>query len=319
MPSVLLAEAVARFLSWAEVNLAARTVAVYRLYLRRFAAWAGNVPVADISPAMLRTWSTKFHPLQAVQRLAGWMHREERTLAVNPLAGMRKIPTGQRRRVLTPVESMQLLRSTDAVFRRFLLAMRESYARPQEIRDVTPADIRQAGGLPAAAAELLAGRAFFELERGKGFERRADQARVRIIPISPRLGRLLARLCRFMPAVDAPIFRDSRGRPWTANAVRCRMRRLRLVAGLGVDRRGERVVAYTMRHTGATAAAAAGLRDWTLAEVLGHASTRTTSRYVHLQASDVLAAMKGIWELKTGGKAKFDLPGSLRRSSEDTR
>jgi site-specific recombinase XerD len=42
-----------------------------------------------------------------------------------------------------------------------------------------------------------------------------------------------------------------------------------------------------LRHTGATAAVRAGIRDFALAELLGHASTRTTARYVHLQPDDL--------------------------------
>lgn len=316
MQEIRLHDAAARFLAWADVNLSPRTVDVYRLYLQRFMAWAGDVPLSRLSPALLTTWSTKFHPLQAVQRLTAWCHREERSIAVNPLERMRKIATGQRRRVLSPIESAGLLRAADATFRVVLFALRESFARPQEIRAVTRANVSQAGGVPADEPALLAGRAFFLIDEGKGFNRRSDQSGVRIIPISPRLGRLLVRLFRRPSPVGLPIFLDSRGRPWTANAVRCRFRRLRDAAGFIADARGERVVAYTLRHTGATAAAAAGLRDWTLAEVLGHASTRTTARYVHLQAADLVDAMQRLWEVKSRSTSKNGRTGLRRKHSD---
>lgn len=313
MLSVRLSACIDRFLAWAELNLAPATVYGYRLYLRRFVVWAGNLRVDRLSPALLQTWSRKFHPVQAVQRLAGWLHRVERSIAVNPLAGMRKMATGKRRRVLTRIEQIQLLHAADRVFRAFLVALRETFARPQEMRVVRWVDVRQAGGELADAAAIAEGRAFFELDSGKGFERRADQSRERIIPISPRLGRLLLRLMRRRRSPNLTIFRNRLRRPWTANAVRCRMRRLRLEVGIKSDRRGERVVAYSLRHTGATACAKAGLRDWTLAEVLGHASTRTTARYVHLQAADVVDAMQRVWELKPGKASKNDRPGSRKK------
>jgi len=293
-----LVPSIERFLAWAAVNLAPSTVYGYRLYLTRFAAAVGNVPLEELAPATLTTFSRKFHPIQAVQRLVAWCHKEERSLERNPLEGMAKVAGGSRQRVLIAPDVCRMIRSTDRFFRALLLALKETYARPQEMRAVRPADIRAAGGAAAAAAELLAGGAFFELGEGKGFKRRRDRLATRIIPISPRLGRLLVRLLSAGPAHDEPIFRNSRGRPWTANAVRCRLRRLRVTLNLGVDRRGERVVAYTLRHTGATAAARAGLRDWTLAAVLGHASTRTTARYVHLQATDVISAMQRLWAKK---------------------
>lgn len=301
-----------RFLAWATVNRSRSTVYGYRLYLTRFAAAVGDIRLERISPAMLTTWSTKFHPVQAVQRLVAWCHKEERSLRENPLSGMPKFSGGSRRRILIAGDVCRMMKSTDRFFRAWLLALKETIARPQEMRQVRPIDVRTSGGAAAIAAELVAGEAFFEIDNGKGFDRRRDRSSTRIIPISPRLGRLLVRLIDRGAAVDEPIFRNSRGRPWSCNAVRCRLRRLRDRLHLGTDRRGERVVAYTLRHTGATAAARAGLRDWTLAAVLGHASTRTTDRYVHLQAADVLAAMKGLWGRKAADRPKIDRPGSLR-------
>lgn len=305
-----------RFLAWAAVNRSRSTVYGYRLYLTRFAAAVGNVELQAITPAMLTSWSTKFHPLQAVQRLAAWCHKEERSIATNPLSRMLKIAAGSRRRILVAGDVCRMMKSSDHFFRAWLLALKETIARPQEMRQVRPIDVRTAGGAAAIAAELVSGQAFFEIDNGKGFDRRRDRSATRIIPISPRLGRLLVRLIDRGAAIDEPIFRNSRGRPWSCNAVRCRIRRLRDRLGLGRDRRGERVVAYTIRHTGATAAARAGLRDWTLAAVLGHASTRTTARYVHLQAADVLAGMKRVWDAGRADRPKIERPGSPRKRSE---
>lgn len=311
-----LAASVARFLDWATVNLAPRSVAVYRLYLHRFISWAGDVPLSTLSPAMVTTWSRKFHPVQAVQRLCAWCHKEERSIPVNPLERMRKIATGKRMRVLRDAEAAELLRGADRHFRPILIALRESFARPQEVRAFRSIDIRQAGGIAADVEAVREGRAFFQLDRGKGFDRRADQSAERIIPISPRLGRLILRTLNRGVITGAALFRNSRGEPWTANAIRCRLRRLRARIGMTADSRGENVVAYSFRHTGATAAARAGLRDFTLAAVLGHASTRTTARYVHLQAADVLDGMKRVWAAKREDSPKKDRLGLRRKRSD---
>lgn len=312
MNPVSLFSAADRFLAWAEVNLAPRTVAGYRHYLNRFKAWAGDIDLRELSPAKLTTFSRKCHPVQSVQRLVSWCHREERSLIVNPLVGMKKIQVGKRRRVLMPTEAARMLRLTTDVFRKFMIAMRETIARPQEIRAVCWGDIRTSGNRDWTAGDLRTGTAFFMLPEGKGFNRRVDTTAVRIIPISPRLGRCLLRLWGDGCEANDVIFRDSKGRPWTANAVRCRNRRLRDLAGLVADRRGERVVAYTWRHTGATAAVVAGVRDLLLAEVMGHSSTRTTARYVHLQPDDVIRAMGIIWEAKSTHRRKNDRPESPR-------
>lgn len=312
MYDLSLSASIDRFLAWCEANRKPATVYGYRLYLRRFLSWAGNVQLDEISPARLSTWSQKFHPTQAVQRLLAWCHKEERSIARNPLEGMRKVPTGARSRTLPRCDVCRMLRAVDPSFRVFLLALRETFARPQEMRSVRCIDIRRAGGELATAAELIAGFAFFDLGEGKGWSRRRDRSSMRIIPISCRLGRAIARIRRRKATIDDLCFLNSKGRPWTANAVRCRLRRLRELLALGRDRRGERVVAYTLRHTGATAAARAGLRDWTLAAVLGHSSTRTTDRYVHLQADDVIQGMQRVWKQIAADRPKKDRPGSTR-------
>jgi len=60
----------------------------------------------------------------------------------------------------------------------------------------------------------------------------------------------------------------------------------------------EKVVAYTVRHSTATIAAAAGVRDRMLADIMGHASTRTTARYQHLQVSHLRDAFELIERLR---------------------
>lgn len=298
MVSVLYSDVLPRFIGWAEVNLAARTVAVYRHYLGRFLAQVGDVELSAITPAMLTTWSTKFHPIQAVQRLVSWAVKVERSLPTNPLAGMEKPATGRRKRTFNRRAAAAILRAADRRARLLLTTMRESGMRPQEARAVEWGDLLTLDGDPWSDEELVAGVAYFVLPEGKGFRRRKDRDAVRVVPISPRLGRLLVRLKRNSESAGGPIFRNRLRRPWTANGLRCRMRTLRTVAGLGPDRRGERVVAYTWRHTAATIAARAGVRDFRLAELLGHASTRTTARYVHLNAGDLVDAAKQVWESK---------------------
>jgi integrase len=73
-----------------------------------------------------------------------------------------------------------------------------------------------------------------------------------------------------------------------------RMSRLRKRLGLSRDARGEQLVCYSVRHTGATRAAAAGVRDRILADIMGHTNTRTTARYQHLEVSHLTAAIESI-------------------------
>jgi integrase len=195
-------------------------------------------------------------------------------------------PRGERERVLTRGERVGLLRGAEMAFRRFMLAMICTMARPQEVRALRWDQLRGDGTA-------------FVLDQFKGKGRRRDGVRVRVLPVNARLARLLARLARRPAHLSSDrVFLNGDGRPWTANAVRCRMRRLR--ARLGLDQGAEPVVCYTLRHTAATDATANGVTDRVLAELMGHASTRTTARYQHLQIGHLTAAIEQATRRRVG-------------------
>jgi integrase len=134
----------------------------------------------------------------------------------------------------------------------------------------------------------------FVLKDFKARMRRKDKkTAVRALPLDNRMLRLLSRLARKRkPAPDEFVFVNRFGLPWTSNAVRLRMARLREKLNLGPDENGEDIVAYSLRHTSATRASARGVRDRVLAELMGHSSTATTQRYQHLQADHLADAIR---------------------------
>jgi integrase len=93
------------------------------------------------------------------------------------------------------------------------------------------------------------------------------------------------------PSLEDFIFLDNRRKAWTSNAVRCRMRRLRKKLGLEPDENGEKVVAYTLRHTVATRACTSGVPERGLADLMGHTSTNTTAQYQHPQLTHLAEAI----------------------------
>jgi site-specific recombinase XerD len=81
-------------------------------------------------------------------------------------------------------------------------------------------------------------------------------------------------------------FLNSKGKQWTVNAINQRMARVRLRCGL------KGICTYTLRHRAATNAI---LRTGDLKMVsllLGHTSTATTERYVHLAQDHLVAFAK---------------------------
>lgn len=288
---MLLSEVVRKFLSWAATTLADGTVAGYRRHLERFTADVGDQVVAELRPHHLMSWGLTWHKLQAVQRCFSWACSAAELIPKNPFSSIRRPIPGQRRRTLSRVELSRLLRASAGDFRAFLLAARETIARPQELRAVSWEHLRHDASRGDLVAELRAGRVVALLEDFKARKRRSNPHAVRLIPITPRLGRLIARLAAIAGTMAGPIFLTSSGRAWTKEAVRLRMARLRKRVGLVKDHRGENVCVYTLRHTGGTDAAAAGVRDRVLAELMGHSSTRTTARYQHLETSHLVDAM----------------------------
>lgn len=316
MSRITVRKAVELFLDAAAPVVSPRTLALYRHYLQRYVAVAGGADLRQITPAKLLSWSTKYHPLGCVQRLYAWATVEARLLKVNPIAGMRRRRNGHRRRILSRGERVQLLRACRPAMRALAVALVESIARPREMREVRWGEIRTSGSPAWSPADLVAGAAFFSIDKFKGQEMRRDRFAVRVIPISPRLGRLLVRLWGDGRDLAAEVFRNTLGAAWTVNAVRCQFRRLRVRAGLSIDVAGEEVVAYSLRHTSATDAVGAGIRGFTLAELMGHSDIRMTQRYVHLRPEHLLDAMRRLADWKQRRRPKNDRPGS-RRSSPD--
>jgi len=179
---------VAAFSDWTALQVAAgwtaqRTADYYSNLHKKFLADAGDLQLHELRAYHLLTWGTSWHRVQSVQRLFNWGIMAE-LVERNPFRNVRKPPQIGRRRIMSRREELRTLRRAHPRFREFLFAMRESMARPQEIRAVTWDDLHYS---PAAGH-------FFALEEYKGRNRRSSPADVRIIPITPRLARLLARL-----------------------------------------------------------------------------------------------------------------------------
>ncbi len=285
------------FLQWSEEIHDKKTTGAYRHYFQSFEKSVGNVELSEIVPARLKLWAKTWHRAAAVKRLFAWGHVEARVIASNPVDQFPLPTRGKRRRVASRGEVALMLRRSRRDLRELLIAYRETFARPGEMRRVQWEDLRFTEATKTPEENLADGNAYLLLHEFKDATKRIHADAVRVILISPRLGRLMIRLRRVSPGASGVIFQTRRGKTWTPNALRCRMRRLRARSGIVRDGRGETIVPYTFRHTGATICAAAGVRDRQLADLLGHVETRTTARYVHLSPDDLRRGLftAGIW------------------------
>lgn len=290
--ALLLSELTKHFLDWTAQHRKESTTREYKRHLDRFVAATGDCDVSTLKAHDLLKWGRTWHQIQAVQRLFSWALNDAELVDRNPFRRVKRPSLGLRRRTIDRAVLARLLRESGREFRRFLLVMRETLARPQEVRALRWEYLCWPGPEEGAVTALVQGTAAFVLDHYKASDLRRDPNVPRVIPVSPTLGRLLARLLAALPAREGPVLLNSKGRPWTNNAVRCRMRWLRKRLKLHRDHRGENVVAYTLRHTLATWAAARGVRDKMLAELMGHTTTRTTNRYCHLNVEHLQAVLQ---------------------------
>lgn len=214
---------------------------------------------------------------RALKRLFKWAAAED-LVPKDPFAKLAVPPCGARTRVLTRPELRRLYLLSSRAFRRLLFVQLRTLARPGEIRNLTW------GQIDWTQRVIVLG-------KFKGQKKRRDQKKARPIPLSLPVLRLLKNLHRKSAdrSPEARVFLAARGEPWTPNGVRCAMRTARRRAGLNGG--GERVVCYTLRHTGATNAIRADVPLKLVAEIMGHARASTTERYLHLDTEDLVKAI----------------------------
>jgi integrase len=212
--------------------------------------------------------------LRTVERCFNW-GVENRLIPPHKLGRIRKPRSLQRDRYLTDEEFQALLRATNpeynrrfgAPVRRLLLALDWTLCRPGEL------------------ARLKWEHVHWEHDVAILPDHKTKRTgKPKIIPLIPKTKRLLEWIRQHHKSPYC--FLNSNGNPWTVNAVNQRMARMRRRCGI------KDVCTYTLRHRAATSAV---LRTGDLKMVsllLGHTSTATTERYVHLAQGHLVAFAK---------------------------
>jgi integrase len=250
------------FLEWAATNL--ESYAWYRHFLQKFADAYGSLRVEELKPFHVTRWLTKktWGPttqnkvIGILKRALSWSEKQG-LLDSNPLKHLTKPASKRRERVLTDAERAEILGAARGrAFREFLLALQETGARPGEIRRLSREHIDLDNALWVFTKHKTSKRT----------------RKPRVIYLTPAMLDLTRTLLARVP--DGPLFRNSRGKPWTRNAIRCRFTNLRRKLPHLRD-----VVAYSYRHTFTTDGLERGVPIATMAELLGHSSTAMISTY----------------------------------------
>jgi integrase len=184
-----------------------------------------------------------------------------KVLRENPIKGIDKGAILPRERLVKPEERRLILSAVkDRAFKLVLFALGSTGARPWEIRRVSTAEFVPAGLWVFPPRKHKTGK---------------KTRRPRVAYLTPPMITLCKRLAEKYP--EGPLFRNTRGRPWTANALRCRFRRLRdkfpALAG---------VTAYCYRHTYCTDGLLNGVPLAQMQELLGHTSPAMMAHYAYL-------------------------------------
>ncbi len=257
------------YLEWSKRHNDPETYQWNQTYLQSFCDLHGGRKVTDLKPFHVTKWldahprwrpATRRTVVGAIKRVFNWCETEG-YLAVNPLKAVKKEPRQRRERTLTVEERQHILGAARGkAFREFLHALQETGCRPSEIRKVTAANVHF-----EAAVWLF-----------RHHKTSKKTGRPRVVYLTPAMLDLTRKLVERNP--QGPLFRNSRGLPWTRNAIRCRFRNLRKkLAHLSG------VVAYTYRHSFVTDALVNGVGIAQVAELCGHASVETVSQvYQHL-------------------------------------
>jgi len=258
------------FLEWCEREKEPSTYAWYKYLVESFCEFLKGKRARDVIPQDLNDWfasqdfgaGTRSRAIAAISRVLNWGVKNK-IIRENPIRGMER-PTKPRREVYVNAEQRQQIldcyRETDP-FRDFLFAMEQTGCRPSEIAEVT-------------SKNAMLDRGLWVIYKHK--TKNQTQGKARVIYLSDAMVELTRRLLDHVPP-ETPLFRNRKGEPWTRNAIRCRMRRVRAklkIPGL---------VAYLYRHGFITQALEKGISDALVAELAGHADTSTIHRfYSHL-------------------------------------
>jgi integrase/recombinase XerC len=248
------------FLRHSKQEHAKETADWHGYLLEPFLKTWGRLRVSGLRKKHVQAWvkAKGYNPTSAakaigvLKRAFNWAVEEEH-IPRNPIAHVRKPKPLSRDRTLTPAERQLILAAIRCpAFRRFVSALTLSGARPGEVARVT-------------AADCDLGASTWTLQRHKTAKK---TGKPRVIYLPPEAVELTRELVARHPG--GPIFRNSRGNPWTRNAIRIWFRNLRTKHP---ELKG--IVAYTYRASFATDALENGVPDATVSALVGHTTTAT--------------------------------------------
>lgn len=256
------------YLEWVEKNRAKASYDKARHYLSLFAQHIGpGFPIASLEGIHVTQWmetrkdwapSTANEAVSLVQRAFNWAVKRGH-LKSSPVSYVDGKPQPTRRETVFSPAQWQELRAKvkDQPFGDLLDFMWETGCRPMEARCAEAQHI-----------DLKHAMVVFPPSEAKG------QRHERVVFLPDNALAICKRLMKEQS--EGPVFRNTKGKPWTKGAVNCRFYRLR-------DKLKRPMCAYAIRHSFATEGLKQGIDSLTLAQIMGHSDTSMLAKhYAHL-------------------------------------
>jgi integrase len=279
-PEQTVASVIDTYYGFARKRLAKSTLSVRTPYLQSFAEAHGWRRISDCRPHHVEQWVddhqewgsdwTRCSAVSSVHAAFNWAAKG-RLIEANPFRGFSCRP-GSPRRDITADEFQALLRAS---------AGRRSRKRPSagaRFRQVL-IFLSLTGCRPCEAASLRWENVDFEQEliilTEHKTSRTQRKAKPRIIPMHPVVVKLLKSIKKRREGEH--VFLTYRLTPWNRFSLGLRVRRAREKAGIPDDAK-----LYGVRHAFGTRGVVNGCDIKTLAELMGHTTTRMTEHYLHL-------------------------------------
>jgi integrase len=263
----------AAYLNWSKVNHKPTTFKWYKYACDSFgASLSEGFRVRDLRPYDLTKWldtnfpaqgevtatdNTRHNMASGVMRAFNWAVKQG-IIRESPLANVTKAPKTPRAAYFMPDQWKKLIAFVpDELFRDFLTLLRHTGCRPQEARIVEARFFhpdQQCWIIPKKSA------------KGKKEDRYV------------LLDDVALEICKrwAIKFPTGPMFRNTRGKPWTKDAINCRFQRLKTKLSFHAS-------AYVCRHTFVTDALVNGVGEATVAELAGHKDKRMIlSVYQHV-------------------------------------
>ena len=209
------------YLEWVQRNRAEATYEWYRHRLQRFVDKYPSMRVAALKPFHVEKWvddydvapTTRRNYFRSIKTCLGWAVKQG-YIERNPIEAL-QVPGAERREVYIPPDEFEHLLEfvPEQNFRELLLTTYQTGCRPQELLRVT-----------AAFVDVNEKRWVFPQSKSKG------KKAPRIIYLPDAVLEITQRLMEQEP--DGELFRNSKGRPWTKDAVNCAFDRLQNRMGL---------------------------------------------------------------------------------------